>query len=83
MIKDIFTVDNLFHSLVCTGIVLVGWYFVGYAPLFALGAGVGVYLREVGQVDGDFSLNHSVHKWHEATVGPLVGLVVSAVVSLL
>ena len=75
MIKDIFSLDNLFHSLVSVGFVLVVAIFLGVAAGFigAVLAMVGLYLREASQVGWDFTLKGSFHKHMEWIVGSVAG----------
>jgi hypothetical protein len=68
---DVFTLDNLWHVLVAVSFtVALGW-FLPFDPVYALLAGIGLYLREVSQVRWDFTLKGSAHKhleWITATI---------------
>ena len=77
--KDIATVDNLLHALVAVAFtVALGW-FLPYDPLYALLAGIGLYLREASQVDWDFTLQGSAHKHAEWWVGTACAFMASFV----
>ena len=80
MLNEIFTVDNLLHSLVAVAFVQLGWLLVlrgrGHVWGFFLAAGlatVGLYLREASQVDWDWALRGSLHKHLEWIVGSVAG----------
>lgn len=80
---DIATVDNALHALVAVAfVVAVGWW-LPYDPLYALLAGIGLYLREASQVGWDMTLKGSAHKWAEVWVGFLCALIVSIVMLFL
>ena len=77
--KDVFTVDNLLHALVAVAFtVALGW-FLPFDPVYAVLAGVGLYLREASQVGWDFTLRWSAHKHLEWAVGTVAALVASGV----
>lgn len=84
---DILSLDNLLHSLVAVAFVaalsgvalLAGFWFDGWGFIAAALAGVGLYLREVSQVDWDFTLRGSGHKIAEAAVGTACGFVTAVV----
>lgn len=84
MLKDIFSIDNLWHSLVAVAFVLiVGLIFGGASPFIAAAlAGVGLYLREVSQVDWDFSLKGSQHKHLEWIVGTVAGFIAAVILAI-
>lgn len=76
---DVLTVDNLLHALVAVAfVVAVGW-FLPFDPVYALLAGIGLYLREVSQVKWDFTLKGSAHKHLEWIVGTVCGFLASFV----
>lgn len=84
---DILSFDNLLHSLVVIAFVsavsgvalLAGFWHDNFGFIAALLAGVGLYLREVSQVDWDFTLRGSGHKIAEAAVGTVCGFVTAIV----
>ena len=89
--KDVFTVDNLLHTLVAVAFVwAVGAaiHFLGgsisFGVAFALAglAGIGLYLREASQVGWDFTLKFSAHKHLEWAVGTVGALVQAPVIAL-
>lgn len=87
--KDIFSWDNLFHSLVAVAFVsilaylihlLFWWDWLGW--LLGALAMIGLYLREASQVDWDFTLRFSFHKHMEWFVGSVCGFVASLIAVL-
>jgi len=75
--RDVWTIDNLLHALVaCAFVVVVGWW-LPFDPLYALLAGIGLYLREASQASWDFTLRKSVHKHLEWIVGSACGFLAS------
>jgi len=89
--KDILTVDNLLHTLVAVAFVwLVAWgaqraggeWDLLPTFLLALLAGLGLYLREVSQVDWDFTLRFSAHKHLEWAVGTVGALIQAPIIAL-
>ena len=76
---DILTLDNLFHSLVAVAFtVALGWL-LPFDPLYAVLAGIGLYLREASQVGWDFTLRGSAHKHCEWAVGAVAALIASGI----
>ena len=83
MIKEVFTMDNLLHSIVAVAFVLICSTIIDWPFAWAFLVAVILYLREVEQVEGDFSLNKSVHKWAEALVGGSMGFLAALVYLML
>jgi hypothetical protein len=88
---DILTVDNLWHALVAV-VFTAAWWAGGLAtfgglpgwPLYGAAlAGIGLYLREASQVDWDFTLRWSAHKWLEALVGTVAAFIAAAILAVL
>jgi len=92
LLDEIFTLDNLLHSLVAAvfvGVVsglLAIWtgqssWAVPFSAAFA--ATIGLYLREASQVDWDFTLHGSLHKHLEWIVGSSVGWTTAGFLAIL
>lgn len=80
--KDVFTVDNALHALVAVAFtVALGW-FLPFDPVYALLAGIGLYLREVSQVGWDFTLKCSAHKHAEWWFGTACAFIASFIMLL-
>lgn len=81
--KDVFTKDNLFHSLVAIGFVLLASLLFGSFWAFpaAVVAGIGLYVREL--IQADFDASFSTHKHLEWGVGAAAGFLAAVVVVLL
>jgi hypothetical protein len=82
-LDDIFSIDNLLHSLVAVAFVVILSLLIGLPLLWAVLAAVGLYLREVSQVDWDFTLKGSRHKHLEWIVGSVVGLIAAVTLMVL
>lgn len=85
MLKDIFSIDNLLHSLVSVAFVIVVAIFLGALAGFvaAILAMVGLYLREASQVDWDFTLKGSFHKHMEWIVGSVAGFLAAIIFAVI
>lgn len=82
-LDDIFSIDNLLHSLVAVAFVVILSLLIGLPLLWAVLAAVGLYLREVSQVDWDFTLKGSRHKHLEWIVGSVAGVIAAAILMML
>ena len=81
--KDVFTLDNLWHSLVAVVFtVALGW-FLPFDFAYAFLAGVGLYLREASQVKWDFTLKFSPHKHLEWIVGTVAAFIAAGIMEAL
>lgn len=80
--SEIFTLDNLWHSLVAVAFVAAigSWLPAWCLPIVAALAAIGLYLREASQVDWDFTLRWSLHKHFEWLVGSVAGVVAALVI---
>lgn len=88
--REILTLDNLWHSLVaifftavwCAVALLAHFWFDAWGWIGAVLAGTGLYLREASQVDWDWTLRWSWHKHAEWLVGTVAGALTALVFAL-
>ena len=81
IISEIFTIDNLWHTLVTLGVTIpFVWFFPGLWFVPVIVSTVGLYVRELLQVKSkhgiwSFNLMGSFHKNMEWIVGSVASLI--------
>ena len=84
VLREAFTLDNLWHSLVAIAFTGVLTFFLpGFWIVWSALAALGLYLREASQVSWDFTLRFSLHKHLEWIVGSLAGLVAAVLIAVI